>query len=192
MMNKITLILGGTRSGKSAYAEKLALAQPLPVTYFATADCRDAEMKKRIALHKERRPGSWKTWEGAPEELARAVGETNGLILLDCLTMWLTRLFLADPASESKEEAEWAAAENTIAARTEELCRSVRCGASLIIVSSEVGLGLVPPYQMGRRFRDMQGRMNQICARHADGAALVVAGCPLWVKGSDGLEGEMI
>ena len=192
MMNRITLVLGGTRSGKSAYAEKLALAQLLPVTYFATADCRDAEMAKRIELHKTRRPATWATWEGKPEELPSAVSGTKGLMLLDCLTMWLTRLFLADPASENGGEREWHEAEDRIAGLTERLCESVTPGASLIIVSSEVGFGLVPPYLMGRRFRDMQGRMNQICARHADGAALVVAGCPLWIKGSANLEGEKI
>ena len=191
-MNRITLILGGARSGKSSYAEKLALAQRMPVTYLATADCGDAEMAKRIELHKTRRPAEWNTWEGLPLELADAVSSSRGLLLLDCLTMWLTRLFLASPASENGTEEEWGAAEAKISAETERLCDSVREGTSLIIVSNEVGFGLVPPYLMGRRFRDMQGRINQICARRADGAALVVAGYPLWVKGGPGLEGESI
>ncbi|MDO5114914.1 MAG: bifunctional adenosylcobinamide kinase/adenosylcobinamide-phosphate guanylyltransferase [Synergistaceae bacterium] len=179
----ITLILGGARSGKSSFAERLALESREAVTYLATADCRDGEMKKRIELHRERRPAAWKTWEGRPEELPGAVASSSGLLLLDCLTMWLTRLFLAAPESEGEDEAAWFAAEQKIGALTRELCESVREGGSLIIVSNEVGFGLVPPYLMGRRFRDMQGRMNQLCAGYAANVALVVAGCPLWIKG---------
>ena len=97
--------------------------------------------------------------------------------------MWLTRLFLASPASEEGGEAEWLAEEAKITALARGLFESVKPDASLVVVSNEVGLGLVPPYRMGRRFRDMQGRMNQLCAGYAEGVALVVAGCPLWVKG---------
>ncbi len=182
-MSGITLILGGARSGKSTYAEKIALAYDGPVTYLATADCADAEMEKRVELHRARRPASWATWEGEPSALPAAVAQTGGLMLMDCLTMWLTRLFLASPASENGGEDEWLAEEAKITELTRGLCESVRAGASLVIVSNEVGLGLVPPYRMGRRFRDMQGRMNQLCAGYAENVALVVAGCPLWVKG---------
>ena len=104
-MGHITLILGGARSGKSTYAEKIALAYKGPVTYLATADCADAEMEKRIELHRARRPASWATWEGDPRGLPAAVARTDGLMLMDCLTMWLTRLFLASPASEEGGEA---------------------------------------------------------------------------------------
>ena len=182
-MGHITLILGGARSGKSTYAEKIALAYKGPVTYLATADCADAEMEKRIELHRARRPVSWATWEGDPCGLPAAVARTDGLMLMDCLTMWLTRLFLASPASEEGGEAEWLAEEAKITALARVLFESVKPDASLVVVSNEVGLGLVPPYRMGRRFRDMQGRMNQLCAGYAEGVALVVAGCPLWVKG---------
>lgn len=182
-MGNITLVLGGARSGKSTYAEKIALAYDGPVTYLATADCADAEMEKRIELHRARRPASWATWEGCPRDLPRAVAETRGLMLMDCLTMWLTRLFLASPASEDGSEEEWLAAEAEITALARGLFESVRADASLVVVSNEVGLGLVPPYRMGRRFRDAQGRMNQLCAGYAENVALVVAGCPLWVKG---------
>ncbi len=183
-MEGITLILGGARSGKSGYAEKIALAYPGPVTYLATADCADEEMACRIALHKARRPASWTTWEGEPNLLPDAVAKTGGLMLMDCLTMWLTRLALSSPAFEKGGEPEWFAEEAKIAALTEKLCRGVQSGASLVIVSNEVGLGLVPSYRMGRRFRDTQGRMNRLCAEYAERVALVVAGCPLWVKGS--------
>ena len=180
-MRHITLILGGARSGKSTYAEKIALAYKGPVTYLATADCADAEMDKRIELHRARRPASWATWEGDPRGLPAAVARTDGLMLMDCLTMWLTRLFLASPASEEGGEAEWLAEEAKITALARGLFASVPPDASLVVVRNEVGLGLVPPYRMGRRFRDMQGRMNQLCAGYAEGVALVGAGCPLGV-----------
>ena len=179
----VTLVLGGARSGKSTYAEKIALEQILPVTYLATAECRDKEMEKRIEIHRLRRPPSWKTWEGEPRDLPGAVASASGLLLLDCLTMWLTRLFLSYPESEGEDEAAWLSREAEIAALTRELCGSVREDSSLIIVSNEVGFGLVPPYLMGRRFRDMQGRMNQICASYSENVILVAAGCPLAIKG---------
>lgn len=182
-MGCITLVLGGARSGKSSFAEKLALSQPLPVTYLATADCRDLEMEERIKLHRARRPSGWTTWEGEPRGLPEAAASMSGLLLLDCLTMWLTRLFLESGVSENGSEDEWLAEEEKIAELTRALCTCVKDDASLIIVSNEVGFGLVPPYLMGRRFRDMQGRMNQLCAGYASNAALVVAGCPLWLKG---------
>lgn len=177
------MVLGGARSGKSTFAEALARGQKEHVTYMATADYLDDEMKKRIEIHKSRRPAEWSTWEGEPRDLPKAVAESSGVLLLDCLTMWLTRLFLAYPESEEKDESAWLAREVEIATLTRELCESVNDRTSLIIVSNEVGFGLVPPYLMGRRFRDMQGRMNQLCAKYADNVALVVAGYPLWVKG---------
>lgn len=185
-MKNISLLLGGARSGKSAFAEKIALAYKGKVTYFATADCRDDEMKKRIEMHRARRPEEWGLWEGEPCELPAAAAGTSGLILLDCLTMWLTRLFLACPESEGKDEAAWALCEAKIADLVRSLCENISDDATLVIVSNEVGFGLVPPYLMGRRFRDLQGRMNQLCAGYSKNVALIVAGCPLWVKG--GLE----
>ena len=188
-MKRLTLVLGGARSGKSSFAERLALSQSEAVTYFATADCCDSEMKKRIELHKSRRPESWGLWEGRPEALPEALAASQGLLLLDCLTMWLTRLFLAEPAAEATSENEWHEAEQKILSLTESLCASVNERASLIIVSNEVGFGLVPPYQLGRRFRDLQGRVNQLCAAAADKVVLVVAGCPLWIKGGSDQNG---
>ncbi|MDO4988046.1 MAG: bifunctional adenosylcobinamide kinase/adenosylcobinamide-phosphate guanylyltransferase [Synergistes sp.] len=182
-MKNITLILGGARSGKSTFAEHIARSFKGNVIYMATADCRDAEMEKRIAIHRSRRPKEWGLWEGIPEDLPNAIADFHGLLLMDCLTMWLTRLFLSYPESEGEDENAWLVCEKKIAALTERLCGSVRDDSSLIVVSNEVGFGLVPPYLMGRRFRDMQGRMNQLVASKAENVALVVAGCPLWVKG---------
>ena len=190
-MKDITLLLGGARSGKSTFAEKIALSRKGKVTYFATADCRDDEMKKRIEAHRARRPKEWALWEGEPPDLPRAAAGTSGLILLDCLTMWLTRLFLSCPEAESEDENAWAAREKEIADLVRSLCESISDDSSLIIVSNEVGFGLVPPYLMGRRFRDLQGRMNQLCAGYSKNVALIVAGCPLWVKGGFELRDDL-
>lgn len=180
----ITLVLGGARSGKSVFAEKLALMSGMPVTYLAAADARDPEMEDRIAMHRSRRPSVWTTFEGDPYEIRDAVCKISGVLLLDCLTLWLTRLFLEKGDVESASEKEWRAREAHIRALTEALCTLPVEGTRLIIVSNEVGLGLVPSYKMGRRFRDLQGRMNQLCASKADRVVLLVAGCPLWIKGS--------
>lgn len=191
MTSNITLILGGARSGKSSFAEGLALGAGLPVTYLATADVRDGEMARRVEIHRQRRLAGWSTWEEPPRELPEAVASASGVLLLDCLTLWLTRLFLeADAASLSEEE--WASREKDIRSLTKRLCRSPRPGAHLLIVSNEVGFGLVPPSVMGRRFRDLQGRMNQLTVRMARRVALVVAGCPLWVKGTGEDNGKCV
>ncbi len=204
MSRTITLILGGARSGKSSFAEGLALdlSQMSGVTYIATADSQDLEMAYRIERHKSRRPEEWNTWEKDINTLPEAVASMEGVLLLDCLTMYLTRRFLASPASESEDEAVWANAEQDILASVETMfahalsepkepsfpfistsLETPEPWSHLIVVSNEVGFGLVPPYQMGRRFRDMQGRANQIAASYADNVALVVAGLPMWFKG---------
>ncbi len=182
MAAEITLVLGGARSGKSTFAEQFAIDKGKPVTYLATAEAGDPEMAERISIHRSRRPHDWKTWEGRPGELPYVIASLSGTILLDCLTLWLTRLFLEGDAAEEADEAEWNSRELYIRALTERLCSAPRDGTHLIIVSNEVGFGLVPPYLMGRRFRDLQGRMNQLCASKADRVVLVVAGCPLWIK----------
>ena len=182
--SEITLILGGARSGKSTFAEKLAKEALGNVTYLAAADARDAEMIERISIHKKRRPPEWDTFEGDPYQICAAVKRIRGVLLLDCLTLWLTRLFLEGDYAENASESEWQSREDQIRAMTEDLCSIPSEGTHLIIVSNEVGFGLVPTYKMGRRFRDLQGRMNQLCASRARRVALVVAGCPLWVKGS--------
>lgn len=179
---RVTLILGGARSGKSSFAENMARQSDLPVTYVATAEIRDEEMKKRVEIHRQRRPEKWKTWEGSPEQLVKDVKELKGYLLLDCLTMWLTRLMLEDDRSEKATQVEWQKREDEIIAMLEKMCKSVTENTHLVIVSNEVGLSLVPPYKMGRRFRDMQGRANQVVAQYAKDVVLVVAGCPVYVK----------
>jgi adenosylcobinamide kinase/adenosylcobinamide-phosphate guanylyltransferase len=124
------------------------------------------------------------------EALPGEIAGMKGTLLLDCLTMYLSRLFLASPLSESDDEDAWLAEERRILAGTEDLFAGFAAsgawseGRGLIVVSSEVGLGLVPPFVQGRRFRDVQGRANQTAARFADSVALMTAGLPMWLKGS--------
>jgi adenosylcobinamide kinase/adenosylcobinamide-phosphate guanylyltransferase len=187
----VTFILGGSRSGKSSFAERLASEAECPggVLYIATADSSDSEMASRIEIHRRRRPDEWRTWEGDMLTLSDEIGrlaETCGVMLMDCLTMYLTRLFLAFPSSENEDEASWREDEKKILDYVRDIFKGFAGAASaqkrLIVVSGEVGCGVVPSYQMGRRFRDLQGRANQIAAERADEVALVVAGIPMWIK----------
>lgn len=166
----LTLVLGGARSGKSRHAEELVERLPGPWSYIATAQAYDEEMAERIALHRSRRGDGWQTLD-APHELA---GALNGLpagrpVLVDCLTLWLTNRMLA----EADVEAESAALAEALAARDSET----------VVVSNEVGLSIVPENALARRFRDAQGRLNQMVAARADAVIFMVAGLPMRVKG---------
>jgi adenosylcobinamide kinase/adenosylcobinamide-phosphate guanylyltransferase len=188
----ITFVLGGSRSGKSAFAEHLAAKSGTNVIYIATADAKDPEMSARINLHRERRPKEWKTWEGDMKDLPgeiKKLAENDVVLLLDCLTMYITGLFLAAPESEDEDVSRWSRAEGKILDGVREIFSGFMESGDgkkrLIAVSNEVGCGVVPSFQMGRRFRDLQGRTNQIAAGYAHEAALVVAGIPLWIKSGD-------
>jgi adenosyl cobinamide kinase/adenosyl cobinamide phosphate guanylyltransferase len=166
----LTFVLGGARSGKSRYAESLIAALPAPWVYVATAEAGDAEMTERIAAHRSRRDPSWRTIE-APRDLAAALKTCETMpVLVDCLTLWLSNLMLA----EADIEAEMVRLENTLAATV----------APVVLVANEVGYGIVPDHPLGRRFRDLQGVLNQRIAARADRVVLVVAGLPLVVKGA--------
>jgi len=165
---RLVLVLGGARSGKSRYAEGLAARSGRPVTYIATAGPpRDAEMEERIAAHRARRPAAWQSVE-APLDLAGALAAVRGLALVDCLTLWLTNLVLGEHEVERHT-----------AALLEALDR--RAGP-VLCVSNEVGEGIVPATSLGRRFRDLQGVLNQRVAGAATDVVKVVAGCPIIVK----------
>ena len=167
---KLTLVLGGARSGKSRHAEGLITALPPPWTYVATAEAGDEEMAARIRSHRERRGAQWRTIE-APRELAKALAACgDGPVLVDCLTLWLSNLMLA----EANVEEETAQLEETLAATK----------GPLVLVANEVGSGIVPGYPLGRRFRDMQGILNQRVAARAERVILMVAGLPLALKGT--------
>ena len=164
---RMTLVLGGARSGKSAYAEGLIEACPGPWLYLATAQAFDDEMVARIAQHRARRTGAWRTRD-VPLALPEAVAEAEGAVLVDCLTLWLTTLILAETDLED-------AVARPIAA-------CARAPGPLVLVGNEVGLGIVPDNALARRFRDEAGRLHQRLAARADRVVLTVAGLPLIVK----------
>jgi adenosylcobinamide kinase / adenosylcobinamide-phosphate guanylyltransferase len=166
----LTLVLGGARSGKSRYAEGLIAALPPPWTYVATAEARDHEMAARIRAHRARRGASWRTIE-APRDLVTALAACERMpVLIDCLTLWLSNLMLA---------------ESDIDTEIENLERSLTAAsAPIVLVANEVGSGIVPDRPLGRKFRDLQGTLNQRMAARADRVLLMVAGLPLAIKGS--------
>ena len=176
-MNKLTLILGGARSGKSAYAEKLATDSGLPVTYIATAQVYDDEFKARVQHHKDRRPNHWQLIE-APYYLAPAL-QTNThagtAIIVDCLTLWLAQSIC--PECAPPEGVNWA----QLRAAFLELLPTLQ--GHIILVSNEVGMGIVPLGEINRQFQDEQGRLNQAVAGVADEVIFVAAGLPLKLKG---------
>jgi adenosylcobinamide kinase/adenosylcobinamide-phosphate guanylyltransferase len=166
---RLTLILGGARSGKSRHAEALTESRPPPWRYIATAQPLDDEMAERIARHRARRPDGWITRE-APLDLAGALGEApdGQPVLIDCLTLWLTNLVLGggDPEAEASRLTAALAAPR----------------GPWVAVANEVGLGIVPENPLARRFRDAAGRLNQAVAEQADQVLFMVAGLPMRVK----------
>lgn len=168
----IRLILGGARSGKSAYAQRLAALSGLPVTVIATAEAADAEMAARIARHRTQRPLHWRTVE-EPLALAAALSAVAGerqCLLVDCLTLWLSNLLAA---GELRFEAERATLFERLSALPGEI----------ILVANEVGLGVIPLGELTRRFVDEAGRLNQELAAQADAVVFLAAGLPLLMKG---------
>jgi adenosylcobinamide kinase/adenosylcobinamide-phosphate guanylyltransferase len=185
----LTLILGGARSGKSSYAEALAPKLGRPVLYVATAEALDDEMRARVAAHRASRPPQWATLE-APLNTGAALQTSPeaagaGVILLDCLTLLVSNVLLSTEGAGGPDAPELDAglARAAVQAEVEALLQAHRAlGAHLIVVSNEVGLGLVPPYRLGRVYRDCLGWANQSLARIADRAILMVAGLPVDLK----------
>jgi len=172
-MKKITLILGGARSGKSSYALSLA-KEYRKVAFIATCQGLDKEMRKRIKLHKESRPKHWETFE-EPRDLAKLLDKINSsfdCILIDCLTLLVSNLVLAGDGQEA------------VIRNIEDLLFVLgKKRARIILVSNEVGLGLVPANKLGRNFRDISGRVNQLVAAKADEVFFTVSGIALKIKG---------
>ena len=169
-MARILLITGGARSGKSTFAEDRAAAYAPPWAYLATAEARDTEMTARIRLHQTRRDPDWHTHEDgtALVETLRRTEDGFGVRLVDCLTLWLSRLM--------EEDAD-------IALETGALCDYLRgTKTPVILVGNEVGLGIVPANALARAFRDEAGRLNQAVAAVADEVVFMVAGLPMTVK----------
>jgi adenosylcobinamide kinase/adenosylcobinamide-phosphate guanylyltransferase len=163
------LVLGGARSGKSRYAESLITALPPPWIYAATGEACDAEMTARIATHRARRGEGWSTVE-VPRDLAGMLANhTGGPVLVDCLTLWLSNLMMA---------------ETDVEAEVERLAAALaKVTAPVVLVANEVGSGIVPDNALARRFRDLQGVLNQRIAAEAERVVLMVAGLPLFLKG---------
>lgn len=166
---ELVFLLGGARSGKSLHAEGLVTALPAPWIYIATAQAFDHEMHERITHHRARRAEGWLTRE-APFHLAQALRDLapGQPVLLDCLTLWLTNIMLA---------------ENDVEAAVGELCSVLAAPTGpWYVVSNEVGLSIVPENALARRFRDEAGRLNQKVAALADQVLFMVAGLPMKVK----------
>ena len=207
VQGSLILVTGGARSGKSTYAERLAaqLAEPCGgrVTYIATSEAHDEEMEQRVSAHQAARPASWTTVE-CPLEVpaavrAAAAGSAGAppVVLLDCVTLWVTNLLFSGGAFGGSEPPEGgynydkellpaaeerAAAARVTAAVTDLLSAVAETGATLVAVTNEVGLGVVPEYPLARLYRDQLGWANQRLARDADGLYLLVSGYPLDVK----------
>ena len=179
-MGKLTLILGGARSGKSAYAEKLAGQGGRSVTYIATAQALDEEMAARIAHHQSKRSPNWQTLEiplgvGAAWQAQSLQTE---VVLLDCLTLLVSNLILA--ACPDADQPDENAATVRLEAEVRQLLEAIRASpAEWIVVSNEVGMGLVPPYPLGRIYRDLLGWANQQLAARADEVIFMIAGVPM-------------
>ena len=180
MGRRLTFILGGARSGKSAFAQQLAARGSKAVVYVATATAGDEEMAARIAAHRAERPPHWRTLE-APAQVGAAIrAGTAGaeIILLDCLTLLANNAIGQLPEPVSAE-----AAEAALAAEVQSLLSAYAdSAADWIVVSNEVGLGLVPAYPLGRLYRDALGRANQQWAAAADEVVFMVAGLPWRLK----------
>lgn len=172
---RITLVLGGVGSGKSRYAQALALGAQ-EVVFLATAQACDEEMRVKIARHIRERPPTWKTVE-VPFDLDQAIiehGASSSFLIVDCLTTFTTNLLIARQASCE-----------AILTRVESISNALlESRASIALVSNEVGSGIVPEFPSGRAFRDILGQVNQRIARICDNVILMVAGYPVAVKGT--------
>jgi len=191
-MGKLILILGGARSGKSSYAEQIVHERGgNHVLYVATAGARDDEMRERVRKHQQSRPAGWRTLEAEQSvgtAVMTSVGDA-GAILIDCLTVLVANTLLAaagpenDPCGDPGDDPFQQAIEERVKTEVESIIACAReLDADVVVVSNEVGMGVVPPYDLGRAYRDLLGRANQVMARHADEVYLLVAGIPMKIK----------
>ena len=179
----LTLILGGARSGKSSHAVAIATQRGAPTLFVATAKPSDAEMRDRIRRHRAERPNEWKTLE-EPIAIAQRIdseARPGMTVIVDCLTVWLANLFEERTrAVEDPTAAEVAQISQEALAEMEALCElPKRKQVAVLAISNEVGSGLVPPYPLGRAYRDLLGEVNQYVASHAENALLLIAGIPI-------------
>ena len=190
MASRLCLVLGGIRSGKSAFAEKLAGEINKPTLYLATGLPTDQEMEERIRRHRKSRPAHWTTLEEPLELAARlevvmAGAEPPDVVVIDGLDLWVSNMLL-----ELGDQTAGAAESSTLCAGDRMLSVIDGSRAEFLLVSSEVGLSLVAPEPLGRRFQDLLGLVNQRMAAAADRVYLMVAGIPLVIKGIPGVRGQ--
>ena len=179
-MGRLTLILGGARSGKSSYAQSLAEASGQSVTFIATAQALDEEMATRIQKHRAERPNHWETVELPFDISPRMPQIKSDVVLLDCITLLVSNLMMKFVKDDLVEESLFM---QTVHNEVDGLIATIReQRQDWIIISNEVGLGLVPAYQMGRVYRDGLGWANQRLAREADKVIFMVAGIPATIK----------
>ena len=180
MTSKFTLILGGARSGKSSYAQSLAEATGKSVTFLATAQALDEEMSQRIQKHRAERPAIWETLEISREIAAHVQHVKSEVMILDCITLLVSNWLMQFVKDDLAQEVPFMQA---VEKEINELIEVIRGqNQDWIIISNEVGLGLVPAYQMGRVYRDGLGWANQRLAREADKVIFMVAGIPTLIK----------
>ena len=180
MGRSLTLILGGARSGKSDYAKSLVRHRGGRVLFVATGTALDEEMQARIATHRANRPAQWETLE-APRQVGQAIraASPSEWVLLDCMTLLVSNIMAGNSGNLIQNDYH-----NMLDAEVEDLLDVYSASDAIwVIVSNEVGLGLVPPYPLGRLYRDELGRINQRLAQKADGVVFMVAGLPMVVKG---------
>jgi len=188
-MGRLILVLGGARSGKSRFAQQLAQTcsdeEHRSVVYVATAEAGDEHMRQRIERHRRGRPSGWETVE-APQNVAAAIeatGDSAAAIIVDCLTLWISNLLLTGGEDFNEDEAQVASREEAILAEVAALIRAARkANACVIVVSNEVGMGIVPLTSLGRIFRDIAGWANQALAQAADEVYVMWAGLPQRIK----------
>lgn len=187
---KCVLILGGARSGKSCLAQEMAQRLGEKALFVATGAPLDEEMRLRIEEHKKKRPRSWRTLEaglGVGEKVMAEVRDAE-VVIVDCVTLLVSNVLLATggEGEAEPERIDYASAEGRVVAEIEGLIRCIKSTkATFIIVSNEVGMGVVPVYETGRAYRDLLGRANQLLAQQADDVYLMVAGIPWRLKGKD-------
>lgn len=177
-MSRTVFITGGASSGKSVYAEKLAREFGTPLGYLATARALDGEMNERVRKHKERRGAEWTTIE-EPVHLARTLAECDGryqVVLVDCVTLWLSNLLFRYEKSGDDVETRILEEVQRLQTGLHEMVTPV------ILVSNEVGMGIVPDNALARLFRDIAGKANQMLAESADEVHAVISGLPLRLK----------
>lgn len=177
--SKIILVTGGARSGKSAFAERYAAALPGRHAYVATARIFDEEMAQRIAIHRKRRPSSWQTWEipqDLPETMERLC-QSSDVVLVDCLTLYFSNYLFAHDGEDDEAIIDGALAELQAV-----LAAFRQAGVTVVLVTNELGCGIVPMEHVSRLYRDLMGKINQAAAAEADEVYLSVCGITTELK----------